>query len=232
MMNTDSLHRHAQTLNRLYTYWEGRAREHDQTDGPALTVALAREPGTPAAAVAAAVGERLDWPVYDHELLEQTAHELHQPVQRLEPLDERGQNWLMDWVVGFGSGPAVTEEGYLRALVRVIRTLGQKGRCVLIGHAAEHILPPHSTLRVNLVGAEEDRIGTLMRGFHLGHEEAARRLGEIGRDRARFIQGHFHKDPAAPGNYELALNTSQWSVAECADFIVQAVQRKAAAMVH
>ncbi len=42
----------------------------------------------------------------------------------------------------------------------------------------------------------------------------------------QFIRDHFHRDPAAPGGYDLILNTSQWSAAVCAALVEQAIHYK------
>jgi len=41
----------------------------------------------------------------------------------------------------------------------------------------------------------------------------------------QFVKDHFYKDATDPHRYDLILNTSRWSEAECAEFIVQAVHR-------
>jgi cytidylate kinase len=88
-------------------------------------------------------------------------------------------------------------------------------------------LPPQTTLRVRLVGEREDRIAAFGRRRHLDHLTAAREVEQVNRERSRFIREHFHIDPAKPRHYDLVLNTSQWSAADCADFILEALHHKA-----
>ena len=42
------------------------------------------------------------------------------------------------------------------------------------------------------------------------------------RERIAFIKDHFLKDPTDSRRYDLLLNTSRWSVMECADLILEA----------
>ena len=42
------------------------------------------------------VGQKLGWPVYDQELLEYIAHEMHLRAGVLESLDEKAFRWAHD----------------------------------------------------------------------------------------------------------------------------------------
>jgi hypothetical protein len=228
-MSTTYLPRQAEALHRCLSYRvkiDGGEVERAAVDG--YSIALSRQVGTPDAEVAAAVGTRLDWRVYDRELPERLAHQLHVPVAVLEQIDERQRSWLLECIAAFASAPEVSQGRYVRGLISLVRSLGEQGRCVIVGRAAAYILPPVSTLRVRLVGDREDRIARLARQLHVNWEEAAHKLEELGRQRARFIGEHFHAEPDDTRHYELVLNTSHWSPADCAEFIVQALHRKAA----
>lgn len=231
MTMTSFLHRHAEALEHLLSYRIDSEASYTTPECTALepfTIALSREAGTPALEVAHEVGERLGWPVYDREVPARIAQELHLPVAVVEHMDERRQSWLLECVESFSSRCLLSESRYFRQLLSVIRSLGEQGRCVIVGHGAEFMLPPCSTLRVNLVGHREDRIARFARRLHLDHGTAAHKLGEISSDRGRFLREHFHVDPSLPRNYDLVLNTSQWSASDCADFILRALEHKAA----
>jgi cytidylate kinase len=224
------LPRQAHALQQLFGYQTEHERpnvEPARTVVDRFTVALSREAGTPAAEVAGALSERLGWPVYDQELPACIARELHLPVSAVEEIDERGQSWLVECMEAFSARPELSQGRYFLGLVAVVRSLGEQGRSILVGRGAAHILPPRSTLRVLLVGDREDRITTFSRCFHLDRGAAARQVEEINRSRSRFIREHFQTDPTKARHYDLVLNTSQWSPADCADFIVQALHHKA-----
>jgi hypothetical protein len=229
MMNTSVLPRQAQALQQLFGYMT--RRNQTRTDEPrttldSFTIALSYEAGAPGHEVAAEVGARLQWPVYDHELLEWIAQELNLPVAVVEEFDEKRQSWLLECMESFVSKPELSECRYTRHLIALIHSLGDQGRCVIVGRGAAYILPPQSTLRVRLVGEREDRIDAFSRRLQLDRPTAARKVEEINRERRRFIREHFHADPTKARNYDLVLNTSQWSPADCADFIVQALHHK------
>jgi cytidylate kinase len=231
MVTTRFLNRRAEALEHLLvgyrTESDTKFVELEKTALDPFTIALSREAGTPAREVAREVGKRLDWPVYDREVPARIAEELHLPVAVVEEIDERRQSWLLECIESFGSRSELSESRYFRHLISVVRSLGEQGRCLIVGHGAAFILPPHATLRVRLVGSREDRIAAIGRSLHLDHWTASRRLDEIHRERNRFLSTHFNIDPTQPRNYDLVLNCSHWSPSECADFILRALYCKA-----
>src|SRR6516164_4473380 len=64
----------------------------------ALTIAISREAGTRGAAIATEVGKKLEWHVYDHELLERIAQDMGLQASLLESVDERQKGWLRETV--------------------------------------------------------------------------------------------------------------------------------------
>src|SRR5262249_26531940 len=78
-----------------------------------VTVALARQAGTPGTSVAHALGARLGWTVYDHELLDRIAQETGLRASLLESVDERHQSWLVECIEAFAQQPAITASYYV-----------------------------------------------------------------------------------------------------------------------
>jgi hypothetical protein len=229
MTDTSFLHRQTQALERLMSYGshcDTRESERECAAVDRFTIALSREAGTPALEVAWEVASKLGWTVYDRELPLALAHELKVPLEIVEQIDERRQSWLLECIGGFVSAPELSESRYFHHMTALVRALGEQGHCVIVGRGAAHVLPPRSTLRVRLVGDREDRIATFGRRRRLDHLTAAREVEEVNRERSRYIRDHFHIDPTKARYYDLVLNTSQWSAADCADFILKALHHK------
>jgi cytidylate kinase len=221
------LSRYAEALDRAQRHWQTRRRQSAAPGEPAaaLTVALEREAGTPGTSVAQEVGRRLGWPVYDHEILELLANEMGLRVSLLESVDERHQTWLQEAFKSFAAVPQVRENTYVRHLMEAMLSLSTHGQCVLVGRGAAQVLRPETTLRVRLVGLLQDRIAGASARRGTSWEEAAQWVENTDRDRTLFVQVHFLRDPADPRHYDLTLNSSRWSVAECADLILEALRR-------
>jgi len=191
----------------------------------AFTVAISRQVGARGTSVARAVGALLDWPVYDQELLERVAREMKVPSDLVASVDEKPMSWLQECLGALSSAPSVSEDAYVHHLLATLVTLGAKGECVIVGRGAAQVLPAVTTLRVRLIASREDRIEVLRRQFGVTRDQAERHVEEIERERIRFLRDHFLKDPSDPLNYDMVLNTSRYSVDECAGLIVQGLRR-------
>ncbi len=215
------------TLQHIWRHWEERRRAEESLApaAPGLTITLAREAGTPGTSVAREVGQRLGWPVYDHELLERVSQELGLRTGLLESVDERRSSWLAETVANFSALPTVGASTYVRHLVQTILALGTHGNCVIVGRGAAHILPHATTLRVRLFAPLEDRIATLARRLGLSQREAAREVERVDSERTGFVREFFQKDATDPRNYDLLLNHSRLGATGCAETIVAAVRQ-------
>jgi len=198
----------------------------------AFSIALSREAGTRGTVIAHEVGKLLNWQVYDHELLERIAQEMGLRANLLGSVDERQQSWLGECVAAFLSAPLesermplVSESAYVRHLIETVLALGVHGECVIVGRGAAFILPPATTLRVRLMAPVKERVAVLASQLNLPAPEAARRVRVLDRERGDFVQDHFSRNPTDPSLYNLLLDTSRFSVADCAGLIVDALHR-------
>ena len=198
-------------------------RRPEVSSHPPFTIAFSREAGSGGQLVVREIGRRLNWPVYDHELLEHLAKELQVDVDQLEFVDERPGHWLMDCLKAFGAVSTVNEVKYFRRLLNLLLALGAHGECVIVGRGSPFVLPADTTLCVRLLASRKDRIALIGRELALDPTQAAQYVETTDRERIRFIEDHFHKDPTDPQYYDLVLNSSRFSVVECAEIVIGAL---------
>jgi cytidylate kinase len=189
-----------------------------------MVVAISREAGTCGKEIAQAIGERLDWPIYDREILEMVAQESGLRRELLAAFDEHDTHWLVEALASFGQHPPVNATKFVHHLVRVMSTLAARGRCVVVGRGAIAFLPALTTLRVRLVADLDDRVSQFASDCQLTEKEARRLVQQIDHDRAQFVANHFHRDIGDAHNFDLVLNTSRLDVATCAVVAVEALQ--------
>ncbi len=219
----------AETLDHLARHWATRrhaAQQSGSRSPHAFTIALSREAGAQGTLVAREVGRRLGWPVYDHELLERIAQEMGLHSSLLETLDERRLHWMLEAFESFAGTPSVSESAYVQQLIKTVLALGAHGECIIVGRGAAFVLPIRSTLRVRLVAPRQWRIRTLSQQLGITYQEAEPRVETIDRDRLASFRELFVKDPAAPYHYDLVLNVAEFSLANCAELIIEALQRR------
>jgi cytidylate kinase len=201
------------------------AKERDP-GRPAFTITISREVGALGNSVAQELGRRLNWPVYDQEILNTMAEQMGKPRHDLHALDERHIPWLQECLTNLVTGyqPA-TCYSYTKNLVATVCVLGAMGHCIIVGRGAHLILPAESTLRVRLVGDLEDRVKTIRARHGLSEKEAREFIHKTDPQRAEWVRTTFGKDPADARHYDLVLNTSSLSVAECAEIILETLRR-------
>jgi len=190
-----------------------------------FSICFSREAGSGGITVAKEVGRRLNWPVYDQELLEHLAKDLKVDVSLVQDYDERRGSWLVDCIKAFSATASVSEVTYFRRLVRLLQALGARGECLIVGRGSSFILPRETTLRVRIVASRDDRISYIARDRGINRLEAARFVDTKDRERIKFIKDHLHKDPSDPQNYDLIVNRSRFSVDETAELVIEALQR-------
>ena len=209
-----------------HLHQDRRPQPEKPREAQPFTIAISRDSGANGHVIARAVGFRLNWPVYDQELLRKVAEDMGLRAHMLESLDERRANWLAELLAGFAtSTPTAYSGAYAHRLVETLFSLAAQGECVILGRGAAQVLPSNSTLRVRLVGPRKERIATVQKRLGLEWAEAARRVAQTDHDRTQFVVHNFSKDPADSCNYDLVLNSARLGVATCADLIVETLRR-------
>ena len=192
---------------------------------PPFSIAISREAGALGHTVAAEVGRRLGWPVYDREILDKIGEDMRRPPRHLQALDERPGSWLEEFLAGLSSQHSVSPDRYLKYLVGAVRGLGEIGRCVIVGRGANFILPAQTTLRVRLVASAADRARVMAQRLGLTPREAVAWAEKTERQRAEFVRRAFRQDVADPHHYDLVLSMSRLPVDEAADAIIGVLRR-------
>ena len=197
----------------------------------ALTIAFSRESGARGGTIGRRVGRKLDWHVYDQELLEYMAQDTVVRQGLLENLTPVATEWVEEQLQQLLREQNISQHPSIQNLARVVLALAAQGDAVLIGRGAGFILPRASTLHVRMIAPLEERIGYMSEWLRLTREEAAEqvRIGDARRN--EFIQTHFHRNPDDVHQYDILLNASLLREDVCAELIAQAARARSAQFV-
>lgn len=216
----------AEALQQAIWRWEHRVQTlpAGSSRSRPLSIALSREAGAQGLTLAYELGKRLNWPVYDRELVEQIAADVGIQGRLVDAVDERSRSWLSEIFESLCGVPHVADNVYAHRLVSTILALGSHGECVIVGRGATAILPSISTLRVRLVAPLEHRVAVLQKRLGIDQRAARAKVHEQDKQRSEFVRNNFHCDPEDPANYDLLLNSDTFSLDECAELIIEALQ--------
>jgi hypothetical protein len=202
----------------------GRGTEGNLSYGPCLLIS--REKGAGGNAVAQVVGKRLGWQVFDDKIVDEIAQKAHVSRQLIESLDERDREKIHDIVGRLLRPHEIGESGYLVYLKETLLTLGHQGDVIIVGHAAQYILPNRFGLDVRLVAPIEARTQRIADKAHLTLDAARVEVERADRERVRLVRRHFGHNAAGPLAYDLTINTAALDIDAAAEIVITALQRK------
>ncbi len=193
---------------------------------PRFCITISREAGARGSTIARLAGQRLNWTVYDQELLEYIAHEMHLRAGVLESLDERAYHWAQEWLAALLEDQWQNQDSYIVHLTKVVLAIGVHGNAIVVGRGASFILPRDRSLNVRVIAKDADRIAFLSQIERLTPDEAERYMRETDAQRKKFVRDYFHRDNTDLHEYDLVLDSSTLGEEACADVVVTAIKGK------
>jgi hypothetical protein len=194
-----------------------------------LTIAISREAGARGGSIGRRIGRKLNWGVYDQELLEYMAQEAAVRQNVVEPLTPQAATWVETRLEQLLREQNLSQHPLILHLARVVLALGAQGNVVIIGRGAGCILPRASTLHVRLISSLPERIAYLSQWLRLSETEAAERVRLRDERRATFLSTHFHSQPSDIHQYDMLLNSAKLGEDVCAELVAKAARTRAEA---
>ena len=191
-----------------------------------LTVAVSREAGSRGGTIAAAVGRRLGWQVYDQEMLDFLARDEAARAELEADVPDPARQWAAAELVGFVHARGLTPGSDLAAVARLVLALAAKGEAILVGRGAGFLLPADSTVHVRVVAPFEQRVAYMGQWLRLTEPEAAAEVRSRDRKRTELLAALAGRDVNDPAAYDLVLNSARLGVDACAELVALAVRSK------
>jgi cytidylate kinase len=202
---------------------------------PMLTIS--HQYGSGGSQIARALGDRLQWPVWDKEIVRKIAAEYELPETDVEDKDERAPSFLdkVAGVLGLGGfataysmlPPQGMDDARLLHMTRtIVQDIARTGRAIIVGRGGNHILARRPrTLHVFIFAPLEARVQRVVQMEKLKRPEAERRITGMDRLRTDYVRSFYHADWRDPTHYNLTVDSAVWGDGATADLILAAIER-------
>lgn len=190
---------------------------------PIAVVTVSMQPGSRGSAVAEKLAAELGYDFYHRDMIRRIAESAHMSAQVIDSLEKERLSGVEDFISSLVREHYMHPDTYAVHLMKVVNTIAEHGRAVIVGRGANFILPPGKRFAVRTMAPFETRIRNVAESYDCTLEEATRRVMHRQSRRTAFIRQTFHHDINDPLAYDLVINTERISD-ECA------VQAIAAAM--
>ena len=199
-----------------------------------MVITISRETGSGGHTIGKLLAEKLGYAFYDKEIVASAAGEMGIDEKLIL---ENGENMsdqdYIDMKSGFIPHCRKPEEPYeeiREAQDRVIRSIADKGNCIIVGRGADFILRGRSDVINVFIHADmEHRVRRVQRHEGVtGQEERIRReLERKDRSRTMYYRYFTEEEWGRAENYTIALDTGVFTKTQCAELIIRALELRA-----
>ncbi len=199
-----------------------------------MVITISRETGSGGHMIGKLLAEKLGYAFYDKEIVASAAGEMGIDEKLIL---ENGENMSDQDYIDMKSGfiphcrkPEVPYEEIREAQDRVIRSIADKGNCIIVGRGADFILRGRSDVINVFIHADmEHRVRRVQRHEGVtGQEERIRReLERKDRSRTMYYRYFTEEEWGRAENYTIALDTGVFTKTQCAELIIRALELRA-----
>ena len=186
-------------------------------------ITISKEPGAGGNLLAQKIAERLDLDLFNRDIIREIAESSKISASVIETLEKKRLSGVEDFISSLVNKHYLYPGLYLEHLMKVVCTIAEHGRAVIVGRGANFILPPEKTFSVRMVAPLDVRIQNIAHRFGVSTEEAKRRVIRRESRRSAFVRQFFNADISDPIHYDLTINTGNLSMASAVEAVIGAV---------
>lgn len=195
-------------------------------------IVIGRQYGAGGRKLGKRLAETLNVPYYDKELLSEAADALGFSKELFLKADEKKPSILRSFLsFNYGSPSAsfssytLSDDNLYRAQSDVIKSICEKGSCVIVGRTADYVMRDHPGLLSIFVHApEEHRAKAILeRGEAKSMEEALDKARKFDRSRESYYNYFTNRHWGRADNYDLTFNSSRLSTEALLPLILSAL---------
>lgn len=187
-------------------------------------VTVSRGYGALGKEIAQALADTLGVRCCDRMILQEVAKRANVDAELVKRLDERVKHIGSDWWQALFADSAYSQERYLHHLVKVVLNISMEGG-VIVGRGAHLILGPGRCFRVRIVGSLKQCAGRISQREGIDITAAERRVEQVNRERAEYINELYGVHAGDSSNFDLVLNTDRFTAEQVVALILDAMQK-------
>lgn len=192
-------------------------------------IALSRQTGCNCEKLAEELGRRLEWKVYDHQLIDMMAGDEQYRRHVYSTLDERQSNWIDGLLILCAPETNARPNDYVHQLCKTLLTIAHHENAIFVGRGAHRMLPPDVGLRVHATANHDFRVANMVADFSISREQAEYEIKQADLKRRAYLNKELGIDPDNQDHYDLTLNMARLTVEQAASIVVTAIKQKTAA---
>jgi cytidylate kinase len=199
---------------------------HKKEEARIPVITVSKEPGAGGNILAQKIAERLDLDIFNRDIIKGIAESAKISASVIETLEKKRLSGVEDFISSLVNKHYLYPGLYLEHLMKVVCTIAEHGRAVIVGRGANFILPPEKRFSVRVVAPLDVRIQNIARRFGVSAEEAKRRVIRRESRRSAFIRQSFNADISDPIHYDLTITTGKLSIESAVEAVISAVMVK------
>ena len=200
---------------------------------------ISHQYGSGGSRIARELGRRLQWSVWEKEIVRKIASQYKVAEEYVEAKDERVDSFIERMVGLFGMGgfestyeippPLWLTDAQLTRMTRtIIEEVAKEGRAIIVGRAGNLVLANNPrALHIFLLAPLEVRISRVMQAEGLSRGEAERRIAGMDKIRTDYVHTFYHASWHDPGQYHLVVDSGVWGEEGTTDLLVWALEHAA-----
>ena len=188
-------------------------------------ITVSRESGSGGTILASRLAKELKFDLFHREVIQEMAESANISTRIVETLDEKGLSILEDSIASLISDRHLWPDQFLKHLMKVIGTIGEHGRAVIVGRCGHCILPYDGTLRIRVIAPMALRVYNVSHELDITEEEAQKLILKTDSDRRSFARKYFYTDVSDPLQYDLVINTARINIETAVKSIKGALTR-------
>lgn len=199
-----------------------------------MIITIGRQFGSGGRELGEKLAKKLGYDFYDEELVDLAAKKSNMDSDVLRRVDEKAtRSLLYSIVTGMDSrfvNPyyelPINDKLFIEQ-TNVIKSLAEKGNCVIVGRCADYVLESAKipSVDVFVYASMEHRVERISKKYELSADKARDKIKKVEKGRKTYYNYYSNKDWGSIANYDLCINTSNISIDDAVEVVYEFVNK-------